>query len=49
MEWCYWAAQLGEWVVQDEETNWIGLDNSACPLIHLETIPFIEQNEVERS
>lgn len=41
----YWAAQLCsmvKWLVQDEETNWIGLDNHACPLVPLETMPFME-------
>ena len=41
----YWAAQLFsmvEWLVQDEETNWIGLENHACPLVPLETMPFME-------
>ena len=41
----YWAAQLFsmvEWLVQDEETNWIGLENHACLLVPLETMPFLE-------
>ena len=47
----YWAAQLRsmvEWVVQDEETNWIGLESHACPLVPLETMPFMEQKKMER-
>lgn len=44
----YWSAQLRsmlEWLVQDEETNWIGLENHACPLVPLETMPFMEQKK----
>ena len=44
----YWAAQLGsmlEWLVQDEDTNWIGLENHACLLVPLEMMPFMEQKK----
>uniref|UniRef100_A0A3P8TVH1 Reverse transcriptase domain-containing protein n=1 Tax=Amphiprion percula TaxID=161767 RepID=A0A3P8TVH1_AMPPE len=42
----YWAAQLRgmvEWVLQDEETNWLKLEEQSCPLVPLETVPFLEQ------
>uniref|UniRef100_A0A0S7EFB4 POL2 n=1 Tax=Poeciliopsis prolifica TaxID=188132 RepID=A0A0S7EFB4_9TELE len=41
----YWAAQLRvvvEWLGQDEETNWISLENNAGPLVPPEAIPFME-------
>lgn len=44
----YWAAQLRgvvEWVLQDEETNWLKLEEQSCPLVPMETIPFLEQKK----
>ena len=44
----YWVAQLCSmvgWLVQDEETNWIGLEKHACPLVPLETMPFMDQKK----
>uniref|UniRef100_A0A3P9KVM4 Reverse transcriptase domain-containing protein n=1 Tax=Oryzias latipes TaxID=8090 RepID=A0A3P9KVM4_ORYLA len=44
----YWAAQLRglvEWVSQDEDTNWIKLENYAFPSVSLETAPFLGQKK----
>lgn len=34
-----------EWVLQDEETNWLKLEEQSCPLVPMETIPFLEQKK----
>ena len=42
----FWAAQLKamvEWLLQNEETNWLELEKDSCATIPLETLPFLDK------
>lgn len=42
----FWAAQLRamvEWLLQNEETNWLELEKDSCATIPLEALPFLDK------
>lgn len=42
----YLAAQLRSmvaWISQDKNTIWVGMEQTDCPEVHLDTIPFMNQ------